>query len=1077
MPKEKIFALEEVLEPSQFVRAYKDLAASDYVGRLAPSLGLVVTRKLYDPTVGLSSEFTDPEIFIGITHFSDAMVDALKLVNRGLQSSSGTVTLSLTLEMGFGKTHFLTLLWHLYTEIPRIWSEIQRKPVLEDAVDKLTRNSFYKWDIAQKTLTLAIDLKRAPKFMLPYEAIFDTCAAVAKEYNKLQNFKGVKEPEFEKLVRSLAKREPTEAAKEFAKEINEIGATVPILILLDELYAAVFETVEGADKKTIESYRNLFIFLLSFIDEVAEFNPVVLVYASAHQDLERWNRLKKVKDRIREENPDAYRLIEDVDHFESRTSRKLATMKQVKSEDVMDIVIKRLIQFRGPREEAAREVVSGLSEVVADRLGKSASTSYYKELMRTYPFTPTYGDFVEKLLAPTIGGDLPRTQHIRDLLKITSALVGKVCETEEWKRISLISPAYLTHEDVNHLMDERYSMEWGRLFGRCQQALTEIGDEKVRSLCERMLSVVYIKSLTTNVSKLIDMVKSPEVLPRNEVLTRGTSAKDLMYSLVGAVPQELLLKFDDANEQLLKAPYVIDVKYAGEKYLVISFAVNPLELIESFKNEEIFKFRPPGGKPEEIVKKTVGYFMDHLEREYAIASKFSEVGDKPDNPKLSLVDYNVLISERKREKPKFVDYLDRDKFTTLVITPWSSVERKIEEKEPVDLAEEVKTAIQGAKNDIAYPNMFAVVVPDISVEILDVACTKIAEVRAAARVVEYFQPKEVEEARKRRIELAKRAPSYPTLLELLRGEEREWEDIIVELMDALQKRIEEYAKSYTDRAVHDYAGQLTGIFKNVIFFDPVDETFKKGSLEVSGRAGDKLKDIYGELPVWIARAIMSRCAIARQDTIRSYILENFINPIVEQYKEIDRKKIERIKIGTLPEQMMRGWRKIPLKPLSRREIDNAIKLTSGTASTLKARVKYHVEGEGEARQIVIELEPIKLPPPPPPGKRVSAIGIEGRDNVKIGFELLADKSVGPCIASLDLNIGLEKGSVRITDIDKEVAERILGNLMDILDGVSDRIRSVSFSLKLREETLEEGMVMEALERTGVSLEKVKLEGA
>ncbi len=1077
MPKEKIFTLEDVLEPSEFVHAYRDLAASEYIGRLAPSLGLVITRKLYDPTVALSSEFVDPEVFIGITHFSDAMVDALKSVNRGLQSSSGTVTLSLTLEMGFGKTHFLTLLWHLYTEVPRIWNEIQRKPVLEDAVDKLTKGGFYKWDIAQKTLLLAIDLKRTPRFMPPYEALFDICAAVVKEYNKLQNFKGVKESEFEKLVKSLPKREPTEAAKEFAKEICEIGATIPILILLDELYAAVFETVEGADKKTIESFRNLFIFLLSFIDEVAEFNPVVLVYASAQQDLERWNRLKKVKDRIREENPDAYRLIEDVDHFESRTSRKLATMKQVRSEDVMDIVIKRLIQFKGPREEAARAVSGGLSEVVADRLGKSASTSYYKELMRTYPFAPTYRDFVEKLLAPTVGGDLPRTQHIRDLLKITSALVGKVCETEEWKKISLISPAYLTHEDVKHLMDERYSMEWGRLFERCQQGLTEIEDEKVRLLCGKMLSVVYVKSLTTNVSKLIDMVKSPEVLSRNEVLTRGTSVKDLIYSLVGAIPQELLLKFDDANEQLLKAPYVIDVKYAGEKYLVMSFAVNPLELIESFKNEEISKFRPPGEKPEKIVQETIRYFRDHLERDYAITSTFSQVGDKPDNPKLSLIDYNVLVSERKREKPKFVDYLDRDKFTTLVITPWSSMERKIEEGEPVDLTEEVKNAVQRAKNDITFPNMFAVVVPDISAEILDAACTKIAEVLAAAKVVEYFQPKEVEEARKRRIELAKRAPSCQTLFGLLKEEEEKgWEDIVIELMDALQKRIEEYAKSYTDKAVHDYVGQLTGIFKNVIFFDPANETFKKGSLEVSGRAEDRFERIYAELPVWIAKAIMSKCAIARQDTIRSYILENFINPTVERYKEIDRKKIERIKIGTLPEQMMRGWRKIPLKPLSRKEIENAIKLTSGTTSTLKVKVRYYVEGEGEARQIVIELEPIKPPPPLPPRKKVSAIGIEGRDNVRIGFELLADKSVGPHIASLDLNISLERGNLRVTDIEKEVVERILSDLMDILDDVSDRIKSVNLSLKFRE-ALEEEIITEALERTGVNLEKVKLGGA
>jgi len=336
MSEEKVPVLSDAVEPSDFVFAYKDLDVGSYVGRLAPSLGLIIIHKLYEPTAAISKEFVDCELFLGMTELSP-FIDALKIVNKALQASSGAVTLSLTHEMGFGKTHFEALLFHLYTEVPKRWKTIASKPVLEDAIQKLTEKCLYKVDVADKTFVLALDLKTIPQLMDPYDALFENCARIIEKYKVAE--KGASE-----FIRNLKNVEPERAAIELAKFIKRTGVTTPFLILLDEVYARVFETAEGGDRKQIQNLINLIIFLTSFIDAIKEYSPVVLVYASAQQDINRWDGLARLEEELAKQNPAVANLILTVKHFKERAAREeMVSVRHMTKDEAVDVVLKRLI--------------------------------------------------------------------------------------------------------------------------------------------------------------------------------------------------------------------------------------------------------------------------------------------------------------------------------------------------------------------------------------------------------------------------------------------------------------------------------------------------------------------------------------------------------------------------------------------------------------------------------------------------------------------------------------------------------------------------------------------------------------
>jgi len=109
-------------------KVYKNLEPGKYVGNLAPSLGLIVQRDLGIADVEVSEEFLNPETFLLFTYFREPVKEALRSINEALQGGGeSSVVFSLTHAMGLGKTHFLTILYHLYLNVPERWENIKKE--------------------------------------------------------------------------------------------------------------------------------------------------------------------------------------------------------------------------------------------------------------------------------------------------------------------------------------------------------------------------------------------------------------------------------------------------------------------------------------------------------------------------------------------------------------------------------------------------------------------------------------------------------------------------------------------------------------------------------------------------------------------------------------------------------------------------------------------------------------------------------------------------------------------------------------------------------------------------------------
>ena len=1033
--------LSEIVEPSDFVFAYKDLDVSNYIGRLAPSLGLVIRDKLYRPVGLVAREFTDCEIFIGITDLNPPFLEALKAVNRALRSSQGTITLPLTQEMGFGKTHFETLLFHLYTEVPKKWASLTQKVELEDRIEKLVQDGAYDKTVADETIVFPLDLKTLPDSLDPYVALFENCVRLIRRYKRIGDDENLLEK-----IRNLSKTEPKRAAADLAKIFKMAGGPTRVLVILDELYACAFETASGGDAEQINSLNNLMIFLTSFVDELKDFSPVVIVYASAQQDINRWKD-PGVRTQLKKRKSEAALLVSTIDHFEDRTSRVQIAMRQMAVEDVINLIKKRLIRPKAPTQEVVEKVGRVCIEIVKNYSGESASLRYYDELLKSYPFVPTYRLFANKLMTPTIGGDLPRTQHLRDLLRITASLIARVHGNDMWKKVSLISLSYLSHDDVKHLLDERQSMEWGRLYDSCKSSINEIRDERIRFLAERILSVVHIKSLTTNVSKILNMIRSPEVLSREEILLRGTSVEDLVFSLVGGVPHELLPSFYDAYSFVSRStPYVMDIEHSGKKYLILSFVFNPTELIESMKREEVAQYRNPDGTLN--YQKLLDYFRRQLETEYSITGQFAKESGKAERPALVLINHDSFV--KAKDGADFVNHLEKDRFTILILTPWSIAEKTLTGKTEKDCFNEVKEAIRSSKNEIANLNMFAAVVPEVNLKILERLSDRIAEVHAAKRVVDLMKVKEAGEDKSKKLELARKARTYSVLSEFLRGEEG-FEDIVLDIMNSLQARIEEYAKQYTNTVVQDYTNEFISCFKHIVYFDVDKGDFVEDKLEVEYHPKDEFEKIYAELPAWITNSVIRKCNIDDRNSILAKLIKNVIEPSLIKRKE-DMEKGEKIVIDAEPliRASMRGWKELPIRPLSRKDVENALEDVKGTR--LIAGINTKISYDRRSNQIILESI-VKPPPPTPPPGTAHELKIWGIGNVINAMQLLDKAEFKDRVGSIGITVETTDGCVlniakaSLDDLDWALGTPPTKSFVTRVSKISPEIKIASLQIK------------------------------
>ncbi len=1023
--------LSDVVEPSPLVEAYSMLAPGDYVGRLAPSLGMIMEHELYNRKILISNEFLDTDIFLSITHLKP-MADVLKIVNDSLNRlHEAPLVVSLDQEMGFGKTHFLTLLWHLYAQTYK-WSE----ETLMDPRTSLSevKESGYRRAVAERTLVLALDLISYPPGSDPYEIIFESAA-------KLVELKGASIKLDPKFLRSLKGLKPIEAARRLILHLND----TPLLIMIDEFYGGLYRAAEGGDEKIIESLVSLMSFLKEIIDASRGRVKLAIIISSARQDAERWSKASVMLQRR-----GLSRLVEAVNDLNDRLSRlKPIKLGQIEVEDVISILVKRLFKFKAERREAVLRVKGALKSVLANLLNEESLNDFISKIEKYYPFSPSLEHLIRKFLYPAFGADIPGSQHIRDLLKITASAISRLIRNGGWSECSLITPAHISPEDLASVLGEaKIASEWMRVYHSCKEVAEKVDEAELKRLLLLILASIYTKSVTTNIIKLIDMLRSPKILSREEIEFRGSTVQDLVRMLAGGVSDALLKRLSDAIGYLEKMPYVNSTTYEDINYYIMSLVPGPVELLDSFIKEE----RRRAGLEAEDYRAITFYLEEHMTREYSLSGHFQSFSDKKAPPKVILVDWDYVSG--KTEKPKFIDHLDQNAFTILVVSPWSIAKKLLQGIKPQELGEEVRSTVERFKNDISSRlNLFAIVVPEFRLEDQKELCEYIAQVNASAKLIDYIKPKDIKEIRRRRLDVAKRAPAYDFLRELYK-DEKFFEDIMIEVMDAMLQKIDNYASRTAIAAIQNYTVKMVSLFNTIIYCDPAAKSIKKDKLSVTSRTIKDLKSLYGEIPSWIADAVSTKCGIKDVSDLKAAILDYVKNYAARRKTDLLSWRRLEIDGKVIITALGGGWPEIPLKPKSISIVEAAIKNLGGSYAVADPEI-HSINISVEDLKIIIEPA-IMRPPPPPPPELFDAVEVEGINNVMIGLTLVTNPQYSDRLSAISLRIDLrKKGLIDIRRCAREVFTSLDVNkiLSNYRNDVAESHLTIFFKEKMKKEEI------------------------
>jgi hypothetical protein len=412
------------------------------VESLAPSLGSIV----YGYLTGTSRQpYVNPDYFMKITYLTNNFKQILRDIFIAL-NNGGTYATMLNFDMGTGKTHLMTLLFHLFSSIPNKYDTL--KISMSTKLDCLKKLG-YNIEMAKRTAVLAIDL-RYPSLGDLIKAFAESLKfagdGVAAQYISERVEKSTEDKIFYNL-----------SARDLAEKIN--GRT-NIIILLDELFYGVFYIREAM--------KEILKFVIDFVSARRKYSDnkdsaVILLVATARSDYERWGIEKSELQKTDKE------LVYQVEPFLEQLSRILthSNTQWLNAEEALKIIYTRLdLEDYNPQNP--------------------------------YPFTFHFKEFVERIMKAD--SDIPQAQHLRSLIK-AMAIFAKAAYEEN---SSWVTPAHFNEDVLSALFPTTEQLAIQYKSGLDQS--TSYAREKNNKALEYSIRAIFASSIVGDVRKLLEAI-------------------------------------------------------------------------------------------------------------------------------------------------------------------------------------------------------------------------------------------------------------------------------------------------------------------------------------------------------------------------------------------------------------------------------------------------------------------------------------------------------------------------------------------------------------------------------------------
>jgi hypothetical protein len=783
--------------------------------------------------------YGNPSYVFEVTYFTEPLKLFIKKVADYL-ATPGVFGGSLEHGFGFGKTHSLIVLWHLFTSDNQAWSQV---PVQD------------KEQLVKETLVLGFDFSQKR----PFSRIISQLRVYARPEHPANR---VKDPNLTSAVAQvLASWEHNRGPlvqvgasdlaillREILERYKDLGGKPKLLILIDELGFGAVDRFKrfgdaisaGDTRAAFESFSevNSVFGLLGYLySELSKARcPAVVIWVFAEQDRREIQALLQkyhdLEDFINKVNG----LMEELMVTSERYSRGTGGLSSLEfsysPEHALEITLHRVFKAVGDKETAAEALHSYLTDATRKLNILEVFEKYQERQRRFYPFSPGMVSLLMKLMNHF---DVPRTEYVRTAIQVASVAAEKALKVDavsafavgvKHLNLPLASQAELMGELVN---------EWIQAVSDIEMALREVSSD-IQDSASLAAKYLLAKGVTANVNVLLGLGE------RREAERYGSSIEELQLEiLVTYLPERAFLLLDrlnDAMEELkMRSSRVDERDMDGKKLYFPSFYRTVYSALASFVIDEKKKLQSPSNIPIYL-------------RQSFVPGLFSNLRVLVDNREVSVafIDYSKIESIDSLVSDQSFRNSQRDgKLLLVLVPPWDVllfselVEKRKSYSDLVKgIADELHDAFSNGR--IEKPLHVVVLVPDLPRLGLGGVLDKLATLQGTNRFIEYLT--------KMREEIYNRVV-------------QEYESVLIKrqvtLSDELKKRHEALLRSKALRDVEDainlaqrqlvrlsrevVAGILS-LYSSVIYYSLDNQRFLSSPLASEG--GKELESIEGE---------------------------------------------------------------------------------------------------------------------------------------------------------------------------------------------------------------------------------------
>ena len=1028
------------------------------------------------------TNFADPNYVLEIT----CPTPPLKMfIDRISERLDIPVIVGSTLErgFGFGKTHALILLWHLFT------SDVYRRAY--------GLNINIPENIVRETLVLGIDCSRErplikiveelkayvnPTHPVTYIKDSYLLGAVSEVLKKYERELYTLASDSEKLAELIA---------EIMEKYRNVGRRPRLLLLVDELGWGLAQRLrvfadkmrEGRQQEAERVYyeANAIVNFLSYLYAKLHGKLVagVIIWVVAEQDREEIEALAiKNKD-----NEVVYNriigLLKDLDVIAERYSRGLSGTSLAElsysPEHALEIARYRVLKtLEGLELTKLQEDYVAWLEGIARQLNLVEIFMRYKEeLKRFYPFSLGLIHLLKKVMNVN---DTPATEFVRTVIGIAGeAAQNALYRDPEGSYTIGVKHLSIPGVAQTKLMRE-FEGDWASAIGDLELALNKVGREE-REAAELAAKYILAKGVTANI---LTVLESRE---RRDLERYGSTLEELQLEVIESFPESKALqtieRLGEALEKLRAESARIDEREVGEKrYYLPSLFRTVYNKLATYIHEE----------RKNLENKS--YIPVYIRQTGAIPSLFVNlrvaVDRRSDDVAISLLEYGKLRDvELLLSDPAFREAQSKGKLLLVVVPPWDTelfkdlyVLKRSYESIVSEVSERLQNVVDQGK--IRRPLHIIVLIPDLSETKMNSVLDKVVVYEGTKKFLNYLSEKEVvlnDRLREYEGVLVKRKDLLGILSEEVRMRH------LRELRSRIEREIQEarsFAQAQLVKLSRDIAVDVLQLYRKVIYYSLDAKRFVAKDVVIGEEAvkgAERLADAVKTSDLRNYAAIVNRFLV---DVIKGLAYEsnamNIVSTLIKSYREDFEKSPlrEYDRIEEIVENAMLGT--YGVKPLSINVVRDAIKHLNNQMIELDDKdvvivvnessgiIEFHVKPKKvlkEAREEPSETVTVEIPPTESvkPERTIqqallelpSGFNVEDvRQKLTALINLL--KELGAEITSLELKLDTETFSLQLAL--RKLMPEMLGDsnvkaLMNLLSRLSkSENKSVSMDIHL-----------------------------